>query len=455
MAKRTDSAGGIAADVTAGRTSAVEAAEAALARIEAATSLNAVVTIDPARTLADAAAVDARVRAGEIIPLAGVPVIVKDNIWTGGWRVTQGSRLFCDFIAPRDAIAIERLRKAGAVVVGIGATSEFACKGVTTSKLFGPTRHPLDSTLTPGGSSGGPAVAVAAGLVPLAIGTDAGGSSRRPPAHVGVAGFKPSYGAIPYGPGFAEPFFALSVIAPIASDVADIALAFEAMAGSDPRDPDSAVVAAQAETIGALRIAFSPRLGLDVAVDDVVADGLATAVDRLSAAGLRITQRDPVWPEGATEDAIMALQHAGLAALYGDVFRNDPSVFDPDIARQIERGLAWSGADVAAALVASAAIAGAFAALFTEIDLLLTPTVPCVAWPLTQLGPDIIGGKPASPRAHAVFTPFVNHARLPAISIPCGTDPHGLPFGLQIIARRGQDRTLLGAARQIEAVLRG
>jgi aspartyl-tRNA(Asn)/glutamyl-tRNA(Gln) amidotransferase subunit A len=227
------------------------------------------------------------------------------------------------------------------------------------------------------------------------------------------------------------------------------------MAGSDPRDPDSAVVAAQAETIGALRIAFSPRLGLDVAVDDVVADGLATAVDRLSAAGLRITQRDPVWPEGATEDAIMALQHAGLAALYGDVFRNDPSVFDPDIARQIERGLAWSGADVAAALVASAAIAGAFAALFTEIDLLLTPTVPCVAWPLTQLGPDIIGGKPASPRAHAVFTPFVNHARLPAISIPCGTDPHGLPFGLQIIARRGQDRTLLGAARQIEAVLRG
>ncbi|MGT2439668.1 amidase [Bradyrhizobium betae] len=454
MTQRNSSAREIAADVSAGRTSAVETAEAALARIEAAKALNAVVTIDPARTLADAAAVDARLRSGATMPLAGVPIVVKDNIWAGGWRITQGSRLFANFIAPRDAIAIARLRQAGAVVVGIGATSEFASKGVTTSQLFGPTRHPLDPTLTPGGSSGGPAAAVAAGLVPLAIGTDAGGSSRRPPAHVGVAGFKPSYGAIPYGPGFAEPFFGLSVIAPIAADIADIALAFEAMAGIDPRDPDSAVVAREAEDVTDLRIAFSPRLGLDVTVDDVVANGLASAVERIAVTGLRITQRDPVWPAGATEDAIMPLQHAGLAALYGDTFRKDPNVFDPDIARQIERGLTWSGSEVAGALVASTAIANAFAAFFTEADLLLAPTVPCVAWPLTQLGPETIGGRAASPRAHAVFTPFVNHARLPAISIPCGTDERGLPFGLQIIARRGQDRTLLQAAQHIESVLR-
>jgi aspartyl-tRNA(Asn)/glutamyl-tRNA(Gln) amidotransferase subunit A len=453
MTKRKNSAREIAADVAAGRTSAVETAKAALARIEAARALNAVVTIDPARTLADAAAIDERLRAGETMPLAGVPIVVKDNIWAGGWRITQGSRLFADFIAPQDAIAIERLRKAGAVIVGIGATSEFASKGVTTSQLYGPTRHPLDPALTPGGSSGGPAAAVAAGLVPLAIGTDAGGSSRRPPAHVGVAGFKPSYGAIPYGPGFAEPFFGLSVIAPIAADVGDIMLAFEAMAGADPRDPDSAVIAREADEIADLRIAFSPRLGLDVAIDEFVANGLVSAVDRISATGLRITQRDPAWPAGATEEAIMPLQHAGLAALYGDAFRNDPTIFDPDIARQIERGLAWSGAEVAGALVASTAIANAFAAFFTEVDLLLTPTVPCVAWPFTQLGPDMIGGRAASPRAHAVFTPFVNHARLPAISIPCGTDAGGLPFGLQIIARRGQDRTLLRAARHIETLL--
>src|SRR5437899_11108008 len=283
MTEPAHSAREIAAGVTAGQTTAVETAKAALARIEAAKALNAVVTTDPARTLADAAAVDARLRAGETMLLAGVPIVVKDNIWVGGWRVTQGSRLFADFIAPQDAIAISRIRKAGAVVVGIGATSEFACKGVTTSPLFGPTRHPLNPNLTPGGSSGGPATAVAAGLVPLAIGNDAGGSSRRPPAHVGVAGFKPSYGAIPYGPGFAEPFFGLSVIAPIAADVADIALAFDAMAGVDSRDPDSASIAQRADDLASLRIAFSPRLGLDVAVDDVVVDGIASAVARLSA----------------------------------------------------------------------------------------------------------------------------------------------------------------------------
>ena len=454
MTKRKSSACEIAADVSAGRTSAVETAKAALARIEAAKALNAVVTTAPARTLADAAAVDDRLRAGETMPLAGVPVVVKDNIWVRDWRVTQGSRLFAEFVAPRDAIAIERLRKAGAVVVGIGATSEFACKGVTTSPLYGPTRHPLDPTLTPGGSSGGPAAAVAAGLVPLAIGTDAGGSSRRPPAHVGVAGFKPSYGAIPYGPGFAEPFFGLSVIAPIATDIADIALAFEAMAGVDSRDPDSAGIAQGAKNIAGLRIAFSPRLGLDVAVDDVVANGLVLAIARLSAAGLSIAQRDPVWPAGATEEAIMPLQHAGLAALYGDAFRRDPGVFDPDIARQIERGLSWTGAEVAGALVASTSIANAFANFLRDFDLLLAPTVPCLAWPLDQLGPTTIGGKAVTARGHAVFTPFVNHARIPAISIPCGTAPNGLPFGLQIIARRGQDRTLLRAAQQIETILR-
>src|SRR6478735_3739881 len=451
MTKGRSSAREIATDVSAGRTSAVETAKAALARIEAAKALNAVVTTAPARTLADAAAVDDRLRAGETMPLAGVPVVVKDNIWVGGWRVTQGSRLFEDFIAPQDAIAIEQLRKAGAVVVGIGATSEFACKGVTISPLYGPTRHPLDPKLTPGGSSGGPAAAVAAGLVPLAIGTDAGGSSRRPPAHVGVVGFKPSYGAIPYGPGFAEPFFDISVIAPIARNVADAALAFEAMAGPDPRDCDSTLMGSGDADSADLRVAFSPKLGLDTSVDPAIAGRLEVLVEHLAKRGLRIVRRDPVWPPGATEEALMPLQHAGLAALYGADFQNDPGQFDPDVARQIERGLSLRGLEVAAGLGASAAIRAAFAEFFCEFDLLLAPTVPCVAWPLVQLGPKTIDGKEASPRAHAAFTPFVNHARLPAISIPCGRDASGLPFGIQIIARRGQDRMLLRAAMRIEA----
>jgi len=439
----------IAATVAARRASAVETVVAALDRIAAARALNAVVTVDPERTRAEAATIDRRVRRGDDMPLAGVPVVVKDNIWVEGWRVTQGSRLFADFIAPCDAIAVERLRKAGAVVVGMGATSEFACKGVTTTPLFGPTRHPLNPELTPGGSSGGPATAVAANLVPLAIGTDAGGSSRRPPAHVGVVGFKPSYGAIPYGPGFAEPFSAISVIAPIAGNVADAALAFEAMAGFDPRDPDSVTLESD-DTESNLRIAFSPTLGLDIPIDAVVTAGLASVVDRLTQTGLQIVRRDPVWPAGATEETLMPLQHTGLAAIHGMEFRNNPAQFDPDIARQIERGFSWRGFEVAAALCASSAIKATFASFFVEFNLLLAPTVPCVAWPLTQLGPEMIGGRQASPRAHAALTPFVNHAGLPAISIPCGRDASGLPFGIQIIARRGHDRLLLSAAKRIE-----
>lgn len=440
----------IVAAVSARRASAVEIVREALDRIADAKVLNAVVTVDIERTLAEAAVIDRRIERGDDMPLAGVPVVVKDNIWVEGWRITQGSRIFADFVAPRDAIAIERLKKAGAVVVGIGATSEFACKGVTTSPLFGPTRHPLNPDLTPGGSSGGPATAVAAGLVPLAIGTDAGGSSRRPPAHVGVVGFKPSFGAIPYGPGFAEPFFGISVIAPIARDVTDTALAFEVMAGPDPRDPDSVVVEGDHVNAPDLRVAFSPTLGLDTPIETVIAEQLLAVVEHLRESGLQITTRDPVWPPEATEEALMPLQHAGLAALYGADFIKDPGQFDPDIARQIERGLSWRGVDVAAALGASSAIKDAFVAFFGEYDILLAPTVPCVAWPLAQLGPDMIGGKKANPRAHAAFTPFVNHARLPAISIPCGRDAGGLPFGIQIIGQRGQDRLLLRVAQRIE-----
>ncbi len=387
----------IAAAVAARRLSAKETAVDALKRIEAASSLNAIVTIDPERTLADAETVDRRIRAGEVLPLAGTPIVVKDNIWVGGWRITQGSRLFEHFTAPDDAIAVARLRHAGAVVVGIGASSEFACKGVTTSPLFGPTHHPLDHSLTPGGSSGGPSVAVAADLVPLAIGTDAGGSIRRPAAHVGMVGFKPSFGAIPSGPGFAEPVNGISVIGPITRNVRDSALAFDVMAGRDPRDPDAVDVDATARDIAGLRVAYSPRLGLDVAVDQVVADGVAAAVERLRQGGIRIQDKDPIWPSAASEDALMPLQHAGLAALYGGAFREDPSRFDPDIARQIEQGLSWSGVDVASALAMSDHIARAMAAFFVDIDILLTPTVPCVAWPLTQLGPEMIGGQQRRP----------------------------------------------------------
>lgn len=432
----------IADDVTAQRTSAVHVARNALKRAgEVNPQLNALTVLN-SEVLADARAIDERVACGERLPLAGVPIVIKDNIWVKGLKITQGSRLFADFTAPEDAVCVTRLRAAGALVLGVGTCSEFACKGVTNTPLHGITRHPADPELTPGGSSGGPAVAVAAGIVPLAIGTDAGGSSRRPPAHVGVVGFKPSQDAIPYGPGFAEPVCGISTICPIAQDVSDAALAFYVLSGMPA-----------VEAPCGIRCAYAPDMGLGVPVDEDVAGVCDTAVRALSHM-VQIKNKAPLWEESSRPDAIMALQFSGLAALYGKDWQSTPELFDPDIGVQIEKGLALTGIDVALAHHAAHAMRVALRGFLSNCDFLITPTTPCVAWPATQLGPATIGGKAASPRDHAVFTPQINHAGLPAITIPCGFTKQNLPVGLQIIGSAGSDSTLLSVARQFETTLR-
>jgi aspartyl-tRNA(Asn)/glutamyl-tRNA(Gln) amidotransferase subunit A len=443
----------IAAGVNAETLDPIEVAAAALDRCgTTGAALNALTAVDRAKTLAEARRVRDRIGTGERLPLAGVPLIVKDNIWVGGWRITQGSRLFADHVAPHDALAVARARAAGAVVVAISACSEFACKGVTATPLHGVTHHPMDPNLTPGGSSGGSAAALAAGVAPLSLGTDAGGSSRRPPAHCGIVGFKPSQGAIAHPFGFAEPFWGLSCIAPMARDVAEAALLFEAVAGPDPRDPESRAVA-PADRERPLRVVFAPTLGLDAPVDDDVAEAVAAALAALR--GLRHHWRDaaPTWPSAQQRAHLPALQFAGLAALHGAAYRAAPQDIDPDIGAQIERGFALTGADVAMALEASLNVRKALASFFTEHDLLLCPTTPCVAWPHRSLGPPSIGGREVDPRGHAVFTPLLNHAHAPAISIPCGRGRDGLPVGLQIAGPVGADRRVLAFAAAAEHAL--
>jgi aspartyl-tRNA(Asn)/glutamyl-tRNA(Gln) amidotransferase subunit A len=433
----------------------IDVAEAFAARIlERSASLMALVNYFPDAVRNDAARVRDRVRAGETLPLAGVPVVIKDNIWVKGYRITQGSRSFADFIAPADAIAVERLRAAGAVVIGIGACPEFACTGMTKSPLYGPTRHPADPRLTPGGSSGGNAVALAEGMAPLAIGTDAGGSGRRPAAHCGVVGFKPSQGAIPYGPGFAEPFVGTCVMSPMGRTVGDVSLLFAALAGPDLRDPESMTLPAD-QPSRPPRIAYSPRFGLDVPVDPDVVVCVETAIARLRASGLVIERVDPVWPAGAAETGLTAIHEAGLAQIHGAAWQATPDRFDPVVGAQIQSGLRRTGAEVAAALALSAAVRKSVAAFFGDYDLLIGPTAPCVSWPHDRLGPEFIGGVPVPPRGHAVFTPLFNHAQVPAISIPCGTGRDGLPVGLQIVGPRGADRRVLDFAARIERIVAG
>ena len=447
----------LAEAVRAGRTTAAAETERAIARIGALNPrLNAVIAFDPEDARARAASVDRRVAAGENLPLAGVPVTIKDNIWVKGRPITQGSHLFKDFVAPESAVAVERLEAAGAVILGITNTPEFAAKGQTTNRLYGATRHPLDPALTPGGSSGGAVVSVASGMVPLALGTDAGGSSRRPPAHTGLVGFKPSFGAIPYGPGFAEPFFGISCNCPITRTVAEAALAFDVMAGPDPRDPHSAFVApGESLDFGALTLAYSPKWGLDVPMEAEIAALTDRAVAALRAAGLTILDKDPDWPDGIAEAGLGPIQQAGLAALYGAHWQDDPDQIDADLGVQIKAGFEQSSPDVGRALLLSEEVALAAARFFRDhaIDAAIGPTTPCPAWPIEKLGPETIAGVPVGPRGHAVFTPLFNHARQPAISVPCGTTAAGLPIGLQIVAPRLADRKLLAIAAAIEAIL--
>jgi aspartyl-tRNA(Asn)/glutamyl-tRNA(Gln) amidotransferase subunit A len=446
-----------AAAVHARHASAREVALDALARLHAVNpQLNAVIDHDDAWTLAQADAVDRRLAQGETLPLAGVPITVKDNLWVQGRRITQGSKLFNDFIAPADAWAVARVRALGAVLLGITNCSEFACKGVTNNLVHGITRSPWNLALTPGGSSGGAVAALAAGIGALALATDAGGSTRRPAAHCGVVGMKPTFGRIPCGPGFDEPNFGLSVIGQLARTVGDAALLYESLQaydgldwGSQPLSPKAVPATPLPRT---LRIAWSADFGCGFAIDAPVLQALQQVLQGLRAEGWAITEAAPVWPNGTREYPLLKLQQAGLAALYGDALDRDASLIDPDLQAQIRSGRSFGGIEIAQVLLLREKLHLAMAEFFQQHDLLLTPTTPVTSWPVDQLGPSHIGGQPAGPRGHAGYTPLVNYAQAPACSVPAGL-VEGLPVGLQIVGPRYADDRVLQFAAEVERVL--
>ena len=444
-----------ASAVNSGDISALESARSALERLAAVNpSLNAVIHHDADWTLAQARSVDARLVAGESLALAGVPITVKDNIWVAGRPISQGSRLFRDFTAPADAWSVARLQARGAVIVGITNCSEFACKGISNNLLHGITRSPWDLRLTPGGSSGGAVSATAAGIGALALGTDAGGSTRRPAAHAGLVGMKPSFGLIPCGPGFDEPNFGLSVMGQIGRSVADVTLMWSELLGHDHRDWGSQAVAMATPALDepparTLRIAWSADLGCDFAIDADVREALTRLVDRLAADGYRIEEAAPAWPEGVREYPLLKLQQAGLAALHGAAMDADPDLLDPDIAAQIRLGRQHSAEEIARVLILREHIYAAYARFFERVDLLLCPSTPTVSWPVELLGPPEIGGRPAGPRGHAAFTPLFNYAQAPACSVPAGL-VRGLPVGLQIVGARYADGLVLAMAAHLE-----
>lgn len=451
----------IAAKVTAGTLSATDVTQVLCARAtRLEPELNAFANFDASVPLAAASEVDSRLAAGEHLPLAGVPFTVKDNLWLQGRPASFGSRVFADFRAPRDSWCVARLRQLGAIPLGMTNCSEFACKGVTATPLHGETRNPWDLQRTPGGSSGGAVAAVAAGIGPLALTTDAGGSTRRPAAHTGLVGMKPTLGRVPNPWGFDDPNHLLSVIGQIGRDVEDVAFMLDALTAWAPADPLSSPTFANPDAIEglkrplpALRLAWSPHLGCGLPVDSDVLVALTSAIERLRSAGWEIEEADPVWPSQAREYPLIALQQTGLAQLFGEVWRRQPELLDPDIGAQIELGLAVSGTKMAELLRLREHFHASFTRFFDRYDALLCPTSPVEAWPLGSLGPSEIGGLPAGPRGHAAFTPIFNYGSVPAISLPCGSGRHGLPVGLQIAGPRFADALVLQLAWHAEQIL--
>ncbi|HEY8301594.1 MAG TPA: amidase [Jatrophihabitans sp.] len=425
--------------IRTGELSAGTVAEAALERAHADPhNMFTVVTDSLAREAA--AAVDA----GEVRgPLAGVPITVKDHVWLAGQPATNGSRALREFVPSESAVCVERLLAAGAVVIGKTNNPEFCYRGTTDNELFGATANPRDPTRTAGGSSGGAAASVAAGIVALAVGTDGGGSIRIPSAFCGVYGLKPSFGVVPKMPGFAG-WPTLSVTGPIAASVRDLELALSVMAGPDPADWLSGPSLDPAP--GALRIGVCADFA---AVDDDVREAFEAAVARLPDVEVVDVPRDDplaLWdavalPEGYASEGALVEAH--------------PDLVGRDAAELALAGRGYSARDYLDAQQARSRYAAAWAAVFTRVDALLMPAMPTTAFALDRLRPETIAGEPV-PDGFDTWCALAlpaNLAGLPAVAVPVGTGADGLPVAAQVLAARWHDSTALRVAAALEAVV--
>jgi aspartyl-tRNA(Asn)/glutamyl-tRNA(Gln) amidotransferase subunit A len=434
--------------------SPVEVTDAVLARIEQLNpTLNAFCLVASEQARAAAREAEIAVTKGEPLgPLHGVPLSIKDVLFTRGLTTTGGSRLFADHVPDEDAISVARLKAAGAVVLGKTNTSEFGHKAVTENPLFGVTRNPWNPALTPGGSSGGAAAAVATGMGPLALGSDGGGSIRIPAAFCGVYGFKPSYGRVPHRAGF--PGFAhVSHVGPIARTVRDAALMLDVVAGGDDRDrqslPDQpgAYVDACDGDVKGLHVAWTPDLGY-ASVDPRVVEICGDAAAEFESLGCHVEVVSPGWEN--PEELFGTMIAAQFYAAWSDHLPEAESRLDPTLVKFIRRGGAVTARDYIRAVERVDAYWREVHAFLERFDLLLMPTVAVLPFAAGQAPPREIRGEPVSVLGWMPFAFPFNLTGQPAASVPAGWTEDGLPVGLQIVGRRHADATVLAACAALE-----
>jgi len=440
------------------RVSPVEVMDAVFARIDRLNPrLNAYVTLDrdSARRAARAATRALRSRAA-LRPLHGVPVSVKDNTPTKGLRTTYGSKIFEHHVPEQDALIVERLKSAGAIVVGKTNTPEFAAGGNTFNAVFGATRNPWDPSLTCGGSSGGAAVALATGMAPLAQGSDLGGSLRMPAAFCGVVGFRTSAGLIPAYPKDLA-WDTLSVTGPMARTVADTALMLAAVAGPDDRAPISYAVdprefrqAVKAPSVKGWRVAWTPDLGGLIPVDSEVARVAEGAVRVFRALGARVVPDCCDFSE--VDEIVLATRGVSMVALHAEKLPTWRAEMQQALVWNIEQGLALTSRAIARGETLRTALWHRVRRFMERYDLLILPTVGVQPFPVEQPYPTELDGKPIAHYIQwAYLTYGITLTGLPAISVPAGFTRAGLPVGLQIVGRRRQEAAVLRAAAAFEA----
>ncbi len=426
-----------------GEVSPVELLEGFLSRCERINpQLNALVLIDRNGARVAAKASEGRIRDGARRGvLDGLPITIKDNIYVAGLRATWGSRLFADFVPVDDDLPVARLREAGAVIVGKTNTPEFAMLPVTENKLFGVTRNPWDTELSPGGSSGGAVASVATGMVPLALATDAGGSIRRPASYAGVVGFRPSNGRVARRHGFPAVAADFQTIGPIARSVADVAAVFSCIAGPNAEARPSSGKAA--------RICYVASAGPGP-IDAEIADSVKAAAKTFAELGHRVDEASAPYDPEEIDRIWSVLIGVGMRRVV-ESFDGWRAQIDDSLAQAIDRAASVSASDYAATLDRVSELRRQFAGWISDFDAMLTPSSAALPWPIERRYPAMIDGREASPRAAAVFATFVNAVGHPAISLPATPSRSGLPIGVQLVGRFGEDERILDLAAAFEA----